>query len=276
MTGLIYDLAEAEYHARPEISISRLRELKLSPMNYQYRLHHPRETDPMSLGRTAHRAILEPHRLAEYVVWNRLSENGNPCPRRGQHWDKFQADNAGKTIILPDELDTASTMRDAVRGDPIAFKYLAHGAPEVTMVHEGRRGRVDWLTEVDGMPHLVGLKTARNCRPYKFANAAATYSYPMYWAFYYDLYKAITGKHAEVREIVVESAPPHPVVVYVIDEGIIERGREQYLELLELLRHCEEHDDWPGPATSELILTMPDWFYQTGSENDLASMDLEA
>ena len=265
----------ADYHAMPGKSITRLKALARSPQHYQHELKHGRSTAPMTLGTAAHCAVLEPHLYdARFAVWARMSDNGNQCPRRGQYWDAFQADNFGKTILTVEEHEFARAIGKAVRADATAMKYLQFGEPEVTLQQGDRRGRADWLTKIDGKPFVVGLKTARDCRPFVFGSAAAKLGYPLQWAWYFDLYEAITGVEPEMVEIVVESAPPHAVVVYVINEDIILQGRDEYEKLLEVLERCERTGEWPGPAECEQVLTLPSWYYGEAVD-DLTSIGIE-
>lgn len=264
-----------EYHSLPGLSITRLKTLAKSPLHYQHELKNPRNTQPMTLGNAAHCAVLEPHLYeSRYAVWARMSKSGNQCPRSGQYWDAFVMDNVGKTILTVEEHEFARAIGKAVRSDPIAMKYLQFGEPEVTLQHQDRRGRADWLTKLEGKPFVVGLKTARDCRPFVFGSAAAKMGYPLQWAWYFDLYEAITGVEPEMIEIVVENKPPHAVVTYMISEDIILQGRDEYEKLLEVLRRCEATGEWPGPAEYEQVLTLPSWYY--GEQvDDLTSIGIE-
>lgn len=269
-----------EYSALPGTSITRLKELRRSPQHYRYALAHPKESTALRLGTAAHVAVLEPERFdRQFAIWSRRSEKtGNLCPRNGQHWDAFQADHIGKSIITMDEAEEALAIQCAVRSNATAMKYLQVGDPEVTLqwTIRGRlcRGRADWLTFIDGVPWLVGLKTARDCRHFIFGSAAAKLGYHLQWAFYFDGYDFITDVRPRVAEIVVESAPPYAVVVYLIPEDIIQQGRDEYMVLLERLEECERANDWPGPAVGEEILTLPTWVYE--QHDDLSELGLEA
>jgi hypothetical protein len=75
-------------------------------------------------------------------------------------------------------------------------------------------------------------------------------------------------------EIIVESAPPHAVVVYEIPDDVLVQGREDYTRLLVALSECEDQDDWPGPFTEVQTLTLPTWAYPQAE--DLADLELEA
>lgn len=269
------------YRSLPGTGITSLKEMARSAKHYRYRLENPRKSKPMTLGNSAHTAVTEPHRfIAEYALWDERTDKGRVRPRNGKDWETFEAAHADKRIIRADEHDLAMAMRDAVRGNEDAIRYLRKGDPEVSMCWRDAeterlcKGRLDWLTSVDGCDVLVGLKTARDCRNVQFGNAAAKLGYHLQWAYYRDGYEVITGKAARVVEIVVESGPPHDVVVYVIPADIIEQGRDEYRKLLVDLNECESTRTWPGAAKGEQVLSYPAWAFQ--SENDLTDLDLEA
>ena len=272
-----------EYRAIDALNISRLKELARSPRHYQHALHNPKTSKPLSLGIAAHCATLEPKRfLDEFTAWTRRSEKtGNLCPRTGQYWDEFIALNSGKTIITEDEYTTSRLIATAVRNDPVALPYLTGGDPEVVMTWEYAsrtcKGRVDWLTRIDGQLTIVGLKTARDCRPFPFGAQAAKLGYHLQWAWYRDGYLHAMPKVYEAPhmvEIVVESAPPYAVVVYAIPEDVLLQGREEYDRLLVALAECEAANAWPGPFTEVQALSLPTWAYEQG--DDLSDIGLEA
>lgn len=256
-----------EYLQLPGVSITRLKELSRSPLHYRHRLLHPKETAPLTLGRAAHCAVLEPDRYArDHAIWERRTAGGNLAPRNGQYWEEFKAENAGRAIITADEHALAMAMQAAVRGNPDAMPFLATGEAEVTMrwtigSSTVCKGRLDWLTTYEGAPTLVGLKTARDCRPFQFGRQAANLGYHLQWAYYLDGYKAITGEPARVFEIVVESEAPHAVVVYEIPDDVLLQGAEEYTALLEALAECEARHAWDGPAPGIQQLALPQWVY---------------
>ena len=269
----------ADYFARPGLSISRLKEMRRSPLHYQHALANPKTTAAMTLGTAAHCATLEPERFGrDYAVWARRTESGRLAPRNGKAWDAFVAEAGGRDVLTEEECSLALAIGTAVRRDPVAGKYLVSGEPEVTMEWElagGRacKGRVDWLTHMDDGPVLVGLKTARECRHFAFATAAAKLGYHLQWGWYADGWHIIKGTVPRVVEIVVESAPPHAVVVYDIGEDVLAVGRDEYQELLRLLDECERRNEWRGPAQTELVFTLPKWV--TGGDENLTDLDLE-
>lgn len=261
--GIPFDL----YCQLPGINVSSLKEMNRSPLHYRHAKMHPRvPSRAMVLGTAAHCATLEPDRFAaEFVAWT----GGR---RAGKEWDAFvaHAELDGLTVITTDEMGAARAIAAAVRANPDAAKYLASGSPEVSMVWEARgfqcRGRVDWLTEIDGCDVLVGLKTTRDCRPREFSRQAAQLAYHWQWAYYHDGFKAITGRTPYMVEIVVESAAPHAVVVYSIGEAVMCQGRDEYTAALGELGECQRVGVWPGPVVGEQELVLPAWACGEGYE----------
>lgn len=270
------------------LNMSRLKEIERSPKRFVWRATHPLVTKPLTLGKAAHCAVLEPERFdQDFVIWDKLTKNGsgNIAPRSGEQWEKFKAENVGKSIITVEERNFAMAMQAAVRADPVAMKYLEVGDPEVTMEWDlseswglpPRRckARADWLTRMEDQRYVIGLKTAMDCREFAFGAAAARYGYALQWAWYHDGYRTITGIAPRMKEIVVESAPPHEVMVYNVTEDILLEGRDRYLELLKILGECETSGKWPGPGgDTEHDLTLPTWYY--GQQDDLNELGLEA
>lgn len=278
--GIASRMPYREYGSLRGISITRLKELKRSPKHYKHRLANPKETPSLKLGTAAHTAVLEPERFSrDYAVWSERTESGNLRPRNGKFWDAFASQHQDCTIITANEYEDVLAIQTAVRSDPIAMRYLESGDPEVSMqwLCDGqlRKGRLDWLTTIDGEPALVGLKTARDCRHFIFGSAAAKLGYHLQWAYYFDGFTTIKndGVVPRVVEIVVESDAPYAVAVYQIPFDIIEQGREEYEDLLVQLAECEAKGEWPGPVTEEQILTLPSWVYQT--QDDLSELGLE-
>lgn len=278
--GFILRMPAVDYHSLQDVSVSRLKEIARSPKHYRYRLSHPRTTDPMRLGTAAHCAVLEPELFSlTYAIWGRKTDAGKMAPRTGQHWVDFVKVNEGMTIVTEAEHALAVAMANAVRAEEAAMKYLRTGTAEVTMraVLHGRpcRGRVDWLCELD-RPVLVGLKTARSPDPYAFGAAAAKLKYYWHWAMYHDLYLQLTGKRPLVKEIVVESTPPHDTVVYDVGDDEIDQGREEYVTALERLARCEQDDEWLGVAGGvELAVSLPAYVYGKTQDEGIGDLDLE-
>lgn len=273
-------MPRADYDAIVATSITRLKELRRSPLHYRHALANPKQSTFLTTGIATHVAVLEPERYAnDFAIWTNRTDAGAMSPRRGKVWDAFAELHTGRTILTADEAEVSQAIATAVRGDAIAMKYLAVGDPEVslqwTLGKRACKGRADWLTTIDGKPVLTGLKTARDCRHMVFGAQAAKLGYHLQWAFYHDGFEAITGKAPHMVEIVVESDAPHAVATFIIPNDIIEQGRDEYQRLLAVLDDCEATGLWPGPVPTEEYLTLPSWAYQR-DEDDFTDLGLES
>ncbi len=265
-----------EYDAVEALNVSRLKNIKRSPQHYLHALGTHEDRACLTLGNATHVAVLEPERFeTDFAVWGNRTSAGAMSPRKGQYWDAFCAENAGKTILTPDQASIAKAIAVAVRGNELAMTYLASGDPEVTIEWTlpaelgGRpaKGRVDWLTALDGVPYIVGLKTSRDCRRFAFGSQSAKLAYHWQWAYYFDGFVATRGVEPKMVEIVVEAAAPHAVAVYRIPDDIIEQGREEYWEAVKRLNECEATGLWPGPEPREEFLSLPSWAYGTDADD---------
>lgn len=277
--SILYGLSWDEYRAIKAVNFSTLKHIDVSGAHYQHNLANPTESDPLRLGQAEHCLVLEPKRYdLDFAVWRRRGESGNSAPRKGQYWDAFLAENPGRTVITEDQETLALNMRHAFFSSKDAMTYLSFGDPEVTLQWfvNGRacKGRVDWKTNLGNGIALVGIKTAADIRLDPFSRAAARLLYHCQWAMYFDAYEAATGvRPIEVVEIVLEKKPPHDVVVYVIDDDVLEIGRAKYLQLLERLDQCERDNHWPGVGGGgKQLFQLPQYMYD---EDDVADLALE-
>lgn len=264
-----------QYLKLPGLSASTLKKLMRSPLAYKWALDHPDHTSSaaQALGTAAHTAILEPAKLkTDYMLW----DGGT---RRGKAWDEFKASNASKTILTADEFADVKAMYAAVRGFAPAARYLQNGQAEVTLqwAMQGRafRGRVDWITEIEGRTVLVDLKTTRDARPFKFGADAFKLGYHIQFALYCDGWQALTGEMPAFVVLAVENQAPFEPAVFEVPEEVLERGREEYQRLLDTLNTCEATGHWPPAAETEQRLTLPRWAYEQ-EDNDVSDLGLTA
>ena len=245
----------AEYAAIAAVNWSTLREALKSGKHYQRALVTPQdETDAMRLGRATHTAVFEPDRLLrEYVVW----EGGR---RAGGDWEAFRAMHASRTILKPEEYNTALAIRDAVRGHKTAARLLRSGAPECTLTWtDGATGllckaRLDWFAP----KALVDLKTTRDIEARRFGRHAADMLYHCQFAFA-SMGLLANGIKAAVKIIAVENEPPHDVAVYDLNDDVLWAGEVRVRAALDLVAECRAQKRWPGRYADEQPLALPTW-----------------
>lgn len=255
-----------EYRAIDAVNFSTLKAMKRSPLHYRYAMEHPVEaTSAMQVGTATHCMVLEPSQFPpRYVVWT----GGR---RAGKEWDAFEASNLDKTIIKADEYDYCVAMRDAVHSHPAAGPILAQGEAEKVIqwvdpeTGLACKGRLDW---VGGS--IADLKTTQDADPRRFGGVAARYGYHEQMAWYrWGVECALGLVDMPCHLITVESAAPHDVVVYTLDELTLGAGLESARELLRRVAACRASGEWPGRYAGETTLNFPRWAFD--SEEDAAT-----
>lgn len=261
-------LRQLQYASIPAVNWSTLKHLRVSPLEYQYRLTHPTDSAAFTFGRAVHAALYEPEQFAaHWVVY--------PGPvRRGKEWDAFRLAHEDDEIITLAERDAAQRMADAVRSHPVAGPMV-----EGSYVEQGIRwideetgveckGRVD---QVNG--RLGDLKSAQTIDPRQFASASARYGYHTQMAFYLDGLAANGIEFGEAPVLIaVEKDEPYDLIVYELPPNAIEKGREEYRHLLDVLALCRETGKWPGRATAPVQLTLPAWVSEPATATEPLTM----
>jgi len=247
------------YEDNPAENISKLKEMwAKSPLHYHHRLQHPRESTPaLGFGIAAHMCVLEPERFRDTYTVRPDWVKGNT--KAGKAW---LSDHGERTLLTEANHTQCLAIREALLRHPCARVHLERGGePELAVYWKDDETRMACKGRVDlfGPRATVGLKTARTASPRKFAIDAARFGYHLQWAYYHDGLIASGRDPGEMVELVVESEPPHDVVVYVIDDETLDIGRDAYREQLVRLGYCREHDDWPGAADEEVVFRLPPW-----------------
>jgi len=262
------------YEDNPAVNISTLKEMwSGTPLHYHHRLSEPRASTPaLELGIAVHMCVLEPERFRSVYTVRPSWAKGNTSD--GKEW---LAEHADCRLLKEEDRAKCLAIRDAVLKHPAAARYLEEGGEAEKAIywndeetHIECKGRVDLF----GPKATVGLKTARIASPPLFAVQYARLGYGLQHAFYHDGLIASGYDPGEMVEIVVESSPPHDVVVYVIPDDVLDIGRDEYRRALVQLAYCRETDTWPGYSDEAVELRLPKWAVPDDSD-DLGDLDWE-
>jgi hypothetical protein len=129
---LLMDLSSEAYHASEgSHSSSQLKDMladeELFHAKYIAKTIPREEFSAFDVGTYFHTGLLEPEKLStEIVVFNGKI-------RRGAHWERFKADNVGKTIVSQPQVDAAERLIASVKNSPVAMAYIEDGSPEVSL-----------------------------------------------------------------------------------------------------------------------------------------------
>lgn len=253
-------IPEAEYHARPELSKSRLDTFHKSPAHYRFALNTgwSESSKAMEFGSCLHMLLLEEERFNAEVLECGLTRNTKA-------YKEFKEANKGKIIIKPDEYRKLFYMRDALHHNHEAKVLLDKAEREVSAIWQHRSG-VMCRSRFDLMfKGILGdLKSTTCAEPRLFQKSMAKYRYHVQAAFYCDAYQSITGEQARGFFLIVcEKSAPYQCFVFQVDDSAIDQGRREYEADIERLLKCEETQYWPGYAEGVERLTLPDLYDST-------------
>ncbi len=261
-----------KYRQLPGYHATSLKRALDSALDYRHHeLHGWPDSDTLRMGRAGHTACLEPSRfLAEYAQWETEETDADGVvkkrTRRGKVWDEFRAANAGKTILLPEQYETACQIRDAVRDHEEAgplFKGAGHNELSLRFTH--RRAGVDCKTRIDRIAAemaIVEVKLTHDIDDRVFGNTAARLRYPMQGALQRDAAEACGFGRLPVLIVAIRVAPGKAidVVVFEVSDDDLAQGQEDYERAIDIVQECRRTQKWPGRASKgRRALVLPQW-----------------
>lgn len=245
MNSLNPALTRADYDALDAINWSKLRLIGRSPAHFKH--GYGDDSSAFALGTACHSAILEPEKFAaEFTVYPGKV-------RRGKEWEAFEAEalSRGVQVLSRSEHEKATAMAASVRGHARASQLLSGGQAEVAMVWELAgfqcKGRADLISD----SVIVDLKSTADGSPRGFARSCLSYGYLGQAAWYSDGLYRITGKRLPFYFVAVENSAPYLPTVYRVPDRLLERGRNDYAELLGRLDYCKKNNFWGGYSTAD-------------------------
>lgn len=257
----ILKLTNEEYHLRPELSCTGLKELARSPAHYQNYVHGDRHATPaMILGSYFHSVILEPEiATSDYVV---APEGMSFATKEGKQW---KSENEGKQIIKFEDSQMIDSMKNQVRNSPMCNGLLSFGGEAESSIFwtDDETGvlcknRCDYLNH--DMKTIIDLKTTADASPEKFQKSSWDLNYHLQGAFYQRGVMELTGEYYDWLIIAIEKDNPYiEPVIYKFSESLLSRGDEKVNELLKQFAECQRTDIWNGYPEGILELEIPAW-----------------
>jgi exodeoxyribonuclease VIII len=270
--GILRDLDFDTYHAIDAVNHGILQGFTRTPAHVRYELDHGGKgrTPSLDLGWLTHVAVLEPERYEEQFVVppkvDRRTKEGKAT------WARFEAANPGKQAIAPDEDEWARAMRNALFAHPTAGEFLrSQGVSEVSILwDEGGtpcKARIDRIGRIGEWPIIGDVKTARNASRREFERASYNYGYGLQAVHYLAGLEAVVPipAGAPFRRFVffvVESAPPHPVACYELDDTTLAQAEQDRQRFLRKWRECKKSGRWPGYPDGIELASYPAWAFK--------------
>ena len=194
-------------------------------------------------GTAIHTFILEPELLdSEFVV--RPSFSGTGSQARKQDWELMNSD---KKIITMDEYIMVKGMRDSVMNHPVASVLLKGGQAEQTFTWYDKNTGVKCKIRPDYLNSFcVDVKSTEDASETAFNYTVRKYGYDIQGAFYLDGLNANGLGIERFYFIAIEKKPPYLVNVFCLSENDYQKGREKYIQGLEIVKESRENGVWEG------------------------------
>ena len=276
----------ADYLAVPAMNSSGLKEFRRSPAHYRHAADNPDhgDTDATRFGTAVHAALLEPELFLQYTVLGDCHgafKDGRPCPhpaklaRNGEGWcgkhdpDKGASPDRGPVIGVADYV-RVEAIRASVAAHEVATGLLhGHaGTVEVSGVFRDTETgvwckiRPDRVVDLPwGQKVCVDLKTTRKDTDGRWWRELASMGYH-HQAALCRRGLARLGQVCTASVIVaVESAPPHGVGCYLLDEDDVARAHREISQLLARYAECLERGEWPNRPVELHERRLPEWAF---------------
>jgi exodeoxyribonuclease VIII len=252
-----------DYYKINALSNSSLSVLKKSPQEFYQRFvtgeDKSEETDAMRLGSAVHMLALEPERFdAEYVVLDgpinpRTQEPFGRETKAFDTWRKEAEANETRKIIIRDDFANAIAIAQSFHSHEIIQGLMSVDGKEfeksLLLTYQFSDGtseqvkcKPDCIIPAESI--IVDLKTSSDPRPEEFQWSALRYGYYRQAAIYLDACEVFWGREFRFLFGVVNSKKPHECGVFELTPGDIQRGRDEYHELIEEYSRRKISNNW--------------------------------
>lgn len=250
--SVVIDHAPAEeYHGRPEISCSQLKELDSSPLSFYLR-HERKVAPPKSGDALAYGSLLhlwgewgdpEFWRRAQIAPSDVVTATGQ-LGRAAEGWLKslpkdavaLAPADAAKLRAQTEQILANDAARECIENSmdrEFNVRWLWHG--------HAMRCRCDGATA----DYWYDFKTTRESDPKATAwKAVSDWRYDIQSAVYEAAATAAGWPPHRLRFIFTSTVWPHHCAVVTLPDSVVRRGRKRALELLAELQQRREWDSW--------------------------------
>lgn len=262
-TAVISRLSRTEYDAIEALNFSRFKVFcEKTPAHFK--AYTSLDSHALEFGEAFHCALLEPEKFARtYVVspkFDRRTKDGKAAAA------EFEAKNAGKKVLTPEDNALLAQMVRAVREHPIAGALLRRAErTEVACLWTDRFGiaRKALLDAVaflnTDQTTIYDLKTTQDASPADFGRSIGKFKYHWQAAYYHEALTAVGYAPKHFCFVAVEKTAPYGVAVYRLGEDSIRAAKAQMAPYFRKFAECLKADSWPSYGNTVLDIDAPAW-----------------
>lgn len=245
------ELTNEQYHAKPGFSSSVLKTfISQSPKaawERYIRPDRPKEhpSRAMLLGTMVHTLVLEPENFERDFPPDGELPMTNTGRMRKKNWDETLA--------------KAKRVAEAVKSHPMArgVLYPSNAVYESSFFENCPKTGLKLKCRPDALvpeQWAVDLKTTSTGLTTSFLYQARSLGYHLQESFYRYVLECCGAHVARFFFVVVETVPPHDVVVYELDSSILSEASMQVADALERIATLQKSEaEWPGISPSNIL-----------------------
>jgi hypothetical protein len=249
----VKDSFEEYLSKKDHIAASDIKSFLNSPAKYYYEKYVRKEKEEkkhLTLGSAIHELILEPHLFkTNYVIFPKVdgrTKEGKTA------MEKFKEISEGKTILNEDEMEMINGIAKNAMNNHTLVELLKDSYREVSCYTVDEKTGLKIRMRPDILPQtkriLGDLKSCLDSSPKKFKSDCYTYGYSISAAYYGDF----LGRENYLF-IACAKTPPYEVALYVLNDEMVQYGREQYRMGLDLIKFCTDNNYFPSHNEFELL-----------------------
>lgn len=272
--GIWRNVPMSVYHSDccpgPSVSSSGLRQITPPhgcPLKYwdtsYLNPHRTKEEEKqhLSLGRAVHTLLLSEDGFRDQYsirpdVWSDWRT------KDAKAWRDHEI-AAGKTVLVPSDLDAIQGMAERVAGDQ-TFVELLRGRIERSIIWQDEKTGIWVKSRPDSIPadgFIADLKTTADASDRGCQRSLLDYGYHMQMGLAVMGLEAISGHQVTDHVLLfIETKRPYAYSIKPIDNHLIWIGMRQCRAALDIFADCWSKQEWPTYYGSGIPISPPDWF----------------
>jgi len=203
-----------------------------------------------AIGSAVHEMILEPQLFnSNYLVapkFDKRTKEGK------ESFAKFNELAEGKTILFEDEYAMVLEMAVNVKNNHTFMELLNDSYYEVSCYTIDATTGLSIRLRPDILPKskstIVDIKSCIESSPKRFKSDVYSYGYSISAAFYLDFLKRENYVFAAI-----EKQAPYQSSLYVLNDDMVEYGRQQYRMALDLIKWSLDNSYWCDYVEFEIL-----------------------
>ncbi len=263
-----------DYFDRPEMSQSKLKDLKKSPRHFWAKNIDPNrslssETDAMKLGSLFHCLLLEYEKFDDIYL---VAPNLDRRTKDYKNWLSSLNDiDSSKITITMHDLDITYRMVQALKSKKVMQKiFSVEGLIEKEFYWTDISSNIPCKMKLDFfiepcnlVPRgaIIDFKSTQDASTEGFGSSINKYGYYNQQAFYCEGIKTIynLSDYPEFYFVAIEKESPYECGFFEGDDVIMDIGLTENRKLLQLYKQCLETDNWYGYEDKIQRISLPIW-----------------